>query len=113
VTDEGHSLKLARVLCILCNRLSSNHLGLVLKSHFYLHCPLVIPKHQEEGLTGDAFFANMAFKEKKSREVDPNTNAPKLVWEQKGPWLERMSKVLCVYAVLCVQPEQTPLVSEG
>ena len=32
-----------------------------------------------------------------------------MVWEDKDKWLERMSKVLCTYAVMTIQPEQTPL----
>jgi hypothetical protein len=30
-------------------------------------------------------------------------------WEDKTQWLARMSKLLCTYCVLMIQPEQSPL----
>lgn len=60
--DEGHPLKLARVVCGLSG--SIKELGSLFKAQFYKACPLCVPKAAEVGLTGDDFLADMGFKQK-------------------------------------------------
>lgn len=60
--DEGHPLKLARVVCGLCS--SITELGDLIKAQFYLLCPMTIPKAAEVGLSGEDFLRDMGFKSK-------------------------------------------------
>ena len=98
-TDESHPLKLARVSCGLCVEI--NTLKDTVKAQFYHTCPMTIPRNAMEGLTGDSFYENMRFRGK------PSENGI-TIWETKDDWLARMSKLLCTFSVMIIQPEQTP-----
>lgn len=58
--DEGHSLKLARVINELCDKIKD--LSRLVKGQFYKFCPLCIPKIPESGLHGTEFLLDMGFK---------------------------------------------------
>jgi hypothetical protein len=60
--DEGHPLKLARVACGLSG--SIKELGELIRAQFCQQCPLCIPKAAEAGLAGEAFLADMGFRQK-------------------------------------------------
>lgn len=77
--DEGHPLKLARVVCGLCRTIDD--LKDFVRRQFYVVCPILIPEIRE-------------FKQES--------------YETKTIWLNRMVKVICVFCVMCLQPQQTP-----
>mmetsp|Transcript_12082 Transcript_12082/g.18082 ORF Transcript_12082/g.18082 Transcript_12082/m.18082 type:complete len:899 (+) Transcript_12082:1095-3791(+) len=108
-TDETHPTKLARVMSGLCTALdagaSRDLLLTTLRAHFMLACPLLVPRGSPAGLTGEALLKDMAFRQKRIRDTEGNIT---LVWEERTAWLQRMTKVVCVFAVSILQPEQMP-----
>jgi hypothetical protein len=100
--DEGHPLKLARIACGLCANIREGLLADLIKAQFYSTCPLCIPKAAEGGLTGDQFLQDMGFR----RQSGGGSGGG---WEGKSQWLARMSKLLCTFCVIMIQPEQHPL----
>eukprot|EP01036_Dinobryon_divergens_P027147 gene27147-35871_t len=109
-TDESHPTKLARLVCGLCHALGRSSSGggrllrETIRGHFFRECPLVVPR-EAGNLTGDQFMNAMNFKQKKLRASDGSLS---MCWEDKTHWLQRMSKILTTFAVIVIQPEQTP-----
>lgn len=99
-TVEGHPGKLARLASSICVKLQG--IDSLIKAQFFNQCPLCLPKHAETGLAGDDFFRDMAFL--------PGSKGQR--WEGKSEWLDRMTKILCTYAVISIQPEQAPVSME-
>eukprot|EP00981_Chlorochromonas_danica_P004152 scaffold829_cov174-Ochromonas_danica.AAC.11 len=97
--DEGQPLRLARLVVGLCQEMES--LGEYFVNHFYHACPLLIPYVLPEGLgssEGDVYLHSLGFIKK----------AGSTSWESNDAWLARMSKIIAVFAVIAIQPEQRP-----
>lgn len=111
--DEGHPTKLARVACSICTQIPQ--LGKLLKNQFNRVCPLTIPR-------SNSYLPKIVTDNSKNTGLNDNTmdllqdmgfkktmKGDEIVWESKELWLTRMSKLLCTYCVMMLQPEQTPL----
>lgn len=114
VTAEGHIAKLARVACDLCHR--EPKLTELLKSQFYYACPLVFPGYPSSSIQRepDRFRQEFGFVMKTVTVKDsskPTAGGEKdgdQVWETDDDWMDRMGKMLAVFAEIVCSDYQTP-----
>lgn len=124
VTAEGHIAKLARVACELCSRQSQ--LTDLLKSQFYYACPLVFPGFPSSSVLDKPDMIRHEFgyvmKTITVKDNNKSSSSSKLavtgesdgdqVWETDDDWMDRMGKMLAVFAEIVCSDNQTPFCIE-
>jgi len=114
VTAEGHITKLARVACDLCSRQSQ--LTDLLKSQFYYACPLVFPGFPSSSILDKpgrfrrefGFVIKTVTVKDSSKPTASGERDGDQVWETDDDWMDRMGKMLAVFAEIVCSDYQTP-----